>query len=114
MTRIRPLSLAFAAAVALGLASLAHAQKDTTHPYTGAVTGAVTASDAAAHTITVKGPNDDGGVYTTNADTQVVNGGKTVKVADLKKGWRVVVSWDYASVDSQKKVAKRIEVVDMP
>ena len=112
MTRIRPLAIALAATLALGVASHALAQKDTTHPYTGAVTGTITALDAT--TITVKGPNDDGGSFALNADTQVMNDAKTIKAADLKKGWSVVVSWDYAAVDSKSKVAKLIEVTDAP
>ena len=112
MTRIRPFAIALVTTLALGLASQVLAQKDTTHPYTGAVTGTITALDAT--TITVKGPNDDGGSYAVNADTQVMNDAKTIKVADLKKGWGVVVNWDYAAVDSKSKVAKLIEVTDAP
>ena len=108
MTRIQPF------AIALGVVSLAHAQKDTTRPYTGAVTGTITALDAAAKTLSVKGPNDDGGVFAVNADTHVMNDAKTIKFGDLKKGWGVVVNWDYASVDSKSKVAKLIEVTDAP
>jgi hypothetical protein len=114
MTRTRPFAIAFAAILALGVASLAHAQKDTTHPYTGAVTGKITALDAAAKTLTVKGANDDGGVFAVNADTQVMNDAKAIKFGDLKKGWSVVVNWDYASVESKSKVAKLIEVTDAP
>ena len=112
MARIRPSAIAFAAILVLGVASLAQAQKDTTHPYTGAVTGTITALDAT--TITVKGPNDDGGSFALNGDTQVMNDAKTIKAADLKKGWSVVVNWDYAAVDSKSKVAKLIEVTDAP
>ena len=114
MTRIRPFAIALVAILALGVASLARAQKDTTHPYTGAVSGTITALDAAAKTLTVKGPNDDGGSFSVNADTQVMNDAKTIKFEDLKKGWGVVVNWDYASVDSKSKVAKLIEVTDAP
>ena len=49
-----------------------------------------------------------------NAETQVRNDAKPIKVEDLKKGWGVVVSWDYASVESKSKVAKLIEVTDAP
>jgi hypothetical protein len=114
MTRIRPFAIALAAILALGVAQLAHAQKDTTAPYVGAVTGTITALDAAAKTITVEGPNKDGGVYSVTPDTQLMNDAKAIKFDDLKKGWRVVVSWDYAAVDSKKMVAKLIEVTDAP
>jgi hypothetical protein len=114
MTRIRSFAVALTALLALGVAQLAHAQKDVTAPYTGAVTGTVTALDATAKTITVEGPNKDGGVFSVTSDTQVMNDAKAVKFEDLKKGWRVVVSWDYAAVDSKKMVAKLIEVTDAP
>jgi len=114
MTRIRPIAVALAATFALVLAQLAHAQENTRAPYTGAVTGTITALDTAAKTLTVEGPNQDGGVFSVTSDTQVMNGAKTVPFADLKKGWRVVVSWDYAAVDSKQMVAKLIEVTDAP
>jgi hypothetical protein len=112
MTRTRPFAIALVATLALGLASHALAQKDTTHPYSGAVTGTITALDAT--TITVERPNDDGGSLALNGDTEVTNDAKTIKAADLKKGWSVVVSWDCASVESKSKVAKRIEATDAP
>ncbi len=105
-------AIAFSVAVALALAAAAFAQTDTTHPYAGAVTGQVTAVDATS--IHVKGPNDDGGTYAVNKDTQVINQDKKLAVSDLKKGWNVVVSWDYAAVDSKAKVAKLVEVTDTP
>ena len=114
MIRIRPFAIALVTTLALGMASHALAQKDTTHPYTGAVTGTITALDATAKTLTVKGPNDDGGSFAVNADTQVMNDAKSIKFGDLKKGWSVVVNWDYAAVDSKSKVAKLIEVTDAP
>ena len=112
MHRIRPFAIGFALVLTLGLASLGHAQTDTTHPYTGAITGQVTAVDATS--ITVKGANDDGGSFAVNADTQVMNDAKKITIADVKKGWSVVVNWDYAAVDSKSKVAKLIEVTDTP
>jgi hypothetical protein len=104
--------LAFSAALALAFGAAAFAQTDTTHPYAGAVTGQVTALDATS--ISVKGANDDGGTYAVNKDTQVINQDKKLAASDLKKGWSVVVSWDYAAVDSKAKVAKLIEVTDTP
>ncbi len=114
MNRIRPFAIALAAILTLGVATSAHAQTDTKHPYSGAVSGTITAIDATAKTLTVKGPNDDGGVFAVNADTQVMNDAKTVKVEDLKVGWGVTVSWDYAAVESKSKVAKLIEVTEAP
>jgi hypothetical protein len=112
MHRIRTFTIGLALLSTLGLASLAHAQKDTTHPYTGAVTGVVTAVDAKS--ITVKGANDDGGSFAVGTDTQVMNDDKQITINDVKKGWSVVVSWDYAAVDSKAKAAKLIEVTDTP
>ena len=114
MTRIRSFAVAFVAVFAFGAAQLAHAQTDTTHPYTGAVTGVITAIDATAKTLTVKGANDDGGTFSVTADTGVMNDAKKIAFDALKKGWSVVVNWDYASVDSKSKVAKLIEVTDTP
>ncbi len=112
MNRIRPIVSAFALVLTFAVASLGHAQTDTTHPYSGAVTGVITAVDATS--ITVKGANDDGGAFAVTADTQVMNDAKKITVDDLKKGWSVVVNWDYAGVDSKSRVAKLVEVTDTP
>jgi hypothetical protein len=112
MNRVRPFAIGFALVFALGAASLAHAQTDTTHPYDGAASGVVTAVDAAS--ISVKGPNDDGGTYAVDKDTQVMNDAKKIAVTDVKKGWTVTVSWDYTALDKKSKLAKLIEVTDTP
>jgi hypothetical protein len=111
MIRIRSLAIAIAAIFALGVAPFAHAQtiKDTTE--TGAVTGDITALDLTASTLTVKGPNDDGGTYKVDAYTGIMNGADKVALKDLQKGWRVVVNYD---TTSKGKVAKLIEVVVAP
>ena len=112
MLRIRPLAIAIAAIFALAVAPLAHAQtiKDTTE--TGAVTGDITALDVAGGTLTVKGPNDDGGTYKVDPYTGIMNGAQKVALKDLKKGWRVVVNYD--TTNKKVKVAKLIEVVIAP
>jgi hypothetical protein len=43
-----------------------------------------------------------------------MSGGKTIDTADLDTESRVVVSWDYAAPNSDKKVAKLIEKTDSP
>ncbi len=112
MSRIRPFAIGFALLSALALASLAHAQTDTTHPYDGAASGVVTAVDATS--ISVKGPNDDGGTYGVDKDTQVMNDDAKIAVTDVKKGWTVTVSWNYTALDKKTKVARLIEVTDTP
>jgi hypothetical protein len=111
MIRIRSIAIALAALFALGAAPIAHAQtiKDTTE--TGAVTGDITALDVAAGTLTVKGPNDDGGTYKVDQYTGIMNGAKKVALKDLEKGWRVVVNYDTVN---KVKTAKLIEVVLAP
>jgi hypothetical protein len=112
MHRIRPFAIGFALVLTLGLASLAHAQKDKNASYSGAVTGSVTAVSQTS--ITVKGTNNDGGTFDINKDTQIMSGGKTIDTADIDTEDHVVVSWDYAAPNSDKKVAKLIEKTDAP
>ena len=112
MNRIRPFAIGFALVLTLAVASLAQAQTDKTASYSGAVTGAITAVDQTS--ITVKGANDDGGTFAINADTQIMNGDKTITTAELSPSDRVVVSWDFAAPDSKDKVAKLIEMADTP
>ena len=111
MIRIRSVAIAIATLFALAVAPIAHAQtiKDTTE--TGAVTGDIMKLDLAGNTITVKGPNDDGGTYKVDQYTGIMNGAKKVALKDLKKGWRVVVNYDTLN---KVKTAKLIEVVATP
>jgi hypothetical protein len=110
MNRIRPIAIGFAVVLTLAVASLAQAQENKEDSYSGAVSGAIVTVDATS--ITVKGPNDDGGTFAINADTQVMSGGKTITADALKKDKNVVVSWDYAAPNSQDKVAKLIDVTE--
>lgn len=112
MHRNRLFAMGFALLLTLGVASVAQAQKDKDASYSGAVTGAITAVSETS--ITVKGANDDGGTFAINADTQIMDGGKTVTTAQLETEDRVVVSWDYAAPNSKDKVAKLIETADTP
>jgi hypothetical protein len=73
------------------------------------VTGEITALDLGAKTLTVIGPNKDGGMFVTNKDTIIMNGDKNVSLADLKKGWHVEVSFDNLT---GKNIAHYITVVD--
>ena len=112
MHRNRPFAMGFALLLTLAVASIGQAQTDKDATYSGAVTGAITAVSQTS--ITVKGANDDGGTFAINADTQIMDGGKTVTTAQLETGDRVVVSWDYTAPNSKDKVAKLIETADTP
>ena len=111
MNRTRIFAIAIAASFALGAAPLAYAQTIKDQTETAAVTGEITALDVAGSTLTVKGPNKDGGVYKVDSYTGIMNGAQKVALKDLKKGWRVVVNYD---TTDKGKVAKLIEVVDAP
>ena len=111
MTRIRSFAFALAVVFALAAAPLAHAQTIKKTDETGAVTGDITALDVAGGTITVKGPNDDGGTYKVDKYTGIMNGDQHVALKDLKKGWHVVVNYDTVN---KIKTAKLIEVVQAP
>jgi Flp pilus assembly protein TadG len=110
MMRIRPLAVTLAAIFALGLASLVHAQQIQDAEETAAVTGSITNIDLKNSTLTVKGPNDDGGTYKVNKDTGIMNGAKKIGLKDLQKGWRVVVNYDTTLKGASD--AKLIEVVE--
>ena len=112
MKRLRPFAIAFAVMLAGGLAATGHAQTNPDASYDGAVSGVVTAIDAKS--ITVEGANKDGGTFAVDKFTQVMSPSKNVAIGDVKKGWRVVVSWDYAAVDKTSKVAKLVEVTENP
>ena len=78
MKRIRPLAVAIAAILTLGVASLVHAQQIQDAEETGAVTGSITNIDPVNSTVTVAGPNNDGGTYKVNKDTGIMNGAKKI------------------------------------
>jgi len=110
MNRIRPVAIAIAAILTLGVASLVHAQTIQDTEETAAITGEITRIDVAGGTLTVKGPNDDGGTYTVDKDTGIMNGAKKIALKDLQKGWRVVVNYD---TNAKGSFAKLIEVVEV-
>jgi hypothetical protein len=111
MNRIRPFAIAIAAILMLGTAVLAHAQQIQDAEETGAVTGSITKIDVVNSTVTVAGPNDDGGTYKITKDTGIMNGAKKIGIKDLQKGWRVVVNYDTTLKGSND--AKLIEVVEV-
>src|SRR5262245_34045000 len=94
MTRIQIFASTLVALLAVAAAPAVRAQTIKDQAETGAVTGEITALDVAAHTLTVKGPNQDGGTYQVNSYTGIMNGAQKVALKDLKKGWRVVVNYD--------------------
>jgi hypothetical protein len=82
--------------------------KETTNT---ALSGKITAIDAAKKTITVAGANGEGGTYQVNADTTIMdNSKKQITLGALKTGWWVAVTVDTVT----GKVATYIEVVDTP
>ena len=112
MNRIRPFVISLAAILTLGVASLALAQQIEDAEETGAVTGQITNIDLVNKKLTVAGANDDGGTYSVNADTGIMNGANKIGLWDLQKGWRVVVNFDTTLKGSSN--AKLIEVVEAP
>ncbi len=111
MKRIRPIAVAIAAILTLGVASLVHAQQIQDAEESGAVTGSITNIDLVNSTVTVAGPNNDGGTYKINKDTGIMNGAKKIGIKDLQKGWRVVVNFDTTLKGAND--AKQIEVVEL-
>lgn len=112
MHAIRSCAIGLALVLTLAVASLAQAQTDKNASYSGAVTGGITAVSQTS--ITIKGANDDGGTFAIDKNTQIMSGGKTIDTADLDTEDHVVVSWDFAAPNSDKKVAKLIEKTDTP
>ena len=110
MKRIRSFAIALAILLTLGAAPLVQAQQIQDAEETAAVTGEITKIDLANNTLTVAGPNKDGGTYKVNADTGILNGAKKIGLKDLQKGWRVVVNFDTTLQGASN--AKLIEVVE--
>jgi uncharacterized protein DUF5666 len=109
MTRTKALVSVFCSLALLLLAARSQAQAIPQQNTNLGVTGEITALDSGAKTLTVIGPNKDGGMFVTNKDTIIMNGDKNVSLADLKKGWHVQVSFDNIT---GKNVAHYITVVD--
>ena len=109
MTQTRALVSVLCAVILLVLAAGSQAQVIPKQNTDLGVTGEITALDTGAKTLTVIGPNKDGGMFVTNKDTIIMNGDKNVSLADLKKGWHVQVSFDNIT---GKNIAHYITVVD--
>ena len=95
-------------AAALALAGTARAQVG--EPKEGAdfaVSGKVTAVDAAKSSITIQGPNQDGGTYDVDPKAMMKNGDKTIGLADVEVGWHVSANGDLRRA---KKVVTYLEV----
>jgi hypothetical protein len=110
MKRIRSLAITLAVLVTLAVAPLALAQQIQDAEETAAVTGQITKIDLVNKTLTVAGPNKDGGTYNVNADTGIMDGAKKIALKDLKQGSRVVVNYDTTLQGVAN--AKLIEVVE--
>ena len=76
-----------------------------------AVTGEITAIDAAAKTLTVKSTNDKGVAYTVSDGTTIMSGAKKLALSDLAKGMSVVLN---GQDDGTTKLATYIKVVKAP
>ena len=76
-----------------------------------ALTGAVKAVDAAKRTLTLEAANREGGVLDVDPKAMLENGDQKIGLADVKKGWRVVVNGD---LRGGKQVVTYLEVVDTP
>lgn len=108
----RALVWAIALAVGMACASIASAQAIQKAPAEGGVSGTVTAVNAAESTIRVKGPNDDGSLYRVDPAASILNGDTKIKLADIKTGWSVTVTYD--EPEKGNYVAKLITVDDAP
>jgi Cu/Ag efflux protein CusF len=104
--------LALALALVAALAAPALAQ--TGEPKEAAdlaISGTVKAVDAAKGTITIDGPNDDGGLYDVDPKAEIKNGNETIALSDIKTGWSVSANGDLRGA---KKVLTYVSVDDTP
>jgi len=76
-----------------------------------ALSGSVRAVDTAKHTLTIDAPNDEGGVLAVDPKAELLNGDRTIGLAEVKTGWRVVVNGD---LRGDRRVVTYLEVVDAP
>jgi hypothetical protein len=111
MNRVRVSWIAVGALAALVIAAAGSAQVREKESVDFAVTGEIMAVDAEAQTLTVKGANDDGGVYHVNDKTTIMSGDRKIGLDDLTPGWRVTLNGD-SGLDGKTKTATYIEVVD--
>lgn len=118
MTRARISTLSFGLVLGvLGLvlgvtlAGAATAQMRVKEKVGFAVTGEITAVDAAAKTVTVKSTNDDGVVYAVGDGTTIMSGARKLTLGDLAKGQHVALN---GQDDGATKLATYIKVVKAP
>jgi hypothetical protein len=97
--------------LALTLAGAAYAQPRVEEKVNVAVTGDITALDAAAKSITVKSTGDDGVVYTVADNATIMKGATKLALADLKVGWNVALN---GHDDGTTKTVTFIKVVKAP
>lgn len=76
-----------------------------------AVSGVVQSVDAAARSITIQGPNQDGGTYDVDPKAVLKNGDATIGLAEVKTGWQVSVNGDLRGA---KQVVTYLSVDDTP
>lgn len=104
--------LAFVLAASMALVAPALAQTgEQKEAADFAITGKVTAVDAVERTITIQGPNDDGGSYDVDAKALIENGDRTIALRDVKAGWGVTANGD---LRDGKKVVTYLETDDTP
>lgn len=105
----RWLGLAVLAGLTLFVATTASAQEIKKEAMDRSASGEIVAIDAAARSITLKGANDDGGVFYLNDETTIMSGDKKLGFGDLKKGqWVALDSDDHEG----REVVTYLEVVD--
>jgi hypothetical protein len=111
MLRTRISRLAATFLLALAMAGAAVAQPRVEEKANVAVTGDITALDAAARSITVKSTGDDGVVYTVADNATIMKGATKLALADLKVGWNVALN---GHDDGTTKTVTFIKVVKAP
>jgi len=108
-------TLAFAlvlmAVAGLALARTSNAQPRVEEKTNIAVTGDITAIDAATRSITVKSTHDEGVDYTVDGSATIMRGASKIALEDLKTGWNVVVN---GHDDGTTKRITFIKVVKAP
>ena len=110
MARARFFGSAFVAlAVLFALPQVGAAQTREKEAVGFVLTAQIEAIDTAGKTLTLKGANGEGGVYSVNEKTTIMSGDKKIALGDLKKGWRVAVNGDKLG---GKNVATYMEVVE--
>lgn len=78
-------------------------------PAAPSATGEITAVDATAGTLTIKGGKAGDKTFTVTVDTKIVGFGDTAKLADLKAGEKVHVAY---TEDAGKMTATKIAKVE--